>query len=61
MDKFKITPAERLTRLPPYLFGQLNTMRHEKRQAGIDVIDLGMGNPMDGAPAAVVEKLCEAA
>ena len=61
MNKLDITPAERLTRLPPYLFGQLNTMRHTKRQAGIDIIDLGMGNPMDAAPDVVVEKLCEAA
>ena len=60
MSKFEIIPAQRLKRLPPYLFGKLNTLRHQKRQAGIDVIDLGMGNPMDGAPAAVVEKLCEA-
>ena len=61
MDKIEITPAQRLTRLPLYLFGRLNTLRHKKRQAGVDVIDLGMGNPMDGAPATVVEKLCEAA
>lgn len=61
MSKFEIHPAERLTRLPPYLFGQLNRLRHEKRRAGVDIIDLGMGNPMDGAPPKVVEKLCEAA
>ena len=61
MSEFEITPAQRLTSLPPYLFGRLNALRHQKRQAGIDVIDLGMGNPMDGAPVAVVQKLCEAA
>lgn len=61
MDRIAITPAERLTRLPPYLFGRLNNLRHKKRQAGVDIIDLGMGNPMDGAPPVVVEKLCEAA
>ena len=61
MSKYEIVPAQRLTRLPPYLFGRLNSLRHQKRQAGIDIIDLGMGNPMDGAPPLVVEKLCEAA
>ena len=60
MSEVEITPAERLTRLPPYLFGRLNSLRHKKRQAGADIIDLGMGNPMDGAPPVVVEKLCEA-
>ncbi|NIA07362.1 MAG: aminotransferase class I/II-fold pyridoxal phosphate-dependent enzyme [Actinobacteria bacterium] len=61
MSKFEIKPSQRLTRLPPYLFGRLNSLRDQKRAAGIDVIDLGMGNPMDAAPAKVVEKLCEAA
>ena len=60
MEKFEVTPAVRLTRLPPYLFGQINRLRQEKRSAGVDIIDLGMGNPIDGAPPLVVEKLCEA-
>ena len=53
--------AARLRRLPPYLFGQINALKYAKRVAGIDVIDLGMGNPTDPPPAAAVEKLCEAA
>ncbi len=61
MSDFEIVPADRVKRLPPYLFGRLNALKHKKRQADIDIIDLGMGNPMDGAPQRVVEKLCEAA
>ncbi len=61
MDEFKITPAQRITRLPPYLFGKLNALKLAKRQAGADIIDLGMGNPIDPAPKIVIEKLCEAA
>ncbi len=53
--------SERVRRLPPYLFGQINRMKYEKRRAGIDVIDLGMGNPMDPTPQKIVDKLCEAA
>jgi len=56
-----IEPAQRIKRLPPYLFGRLNALKLSKRQAGIDIIDLGMGNPADGAPQIVVDKLCEAA
>jgi alanine-synthesizing transaminase len=56
-----IEPSERITRLPPYLFGKLNALKQQKRQAGADIIDLGMGNPMDGAPPVVIDKLCEAA
>ena len=61
MSEFKIEPSQRITRLPPYLFGRLNALKHAKRQAGADIIDLGMGNPVDGAPQIVIDKLCEAA
>jgi alanine-synthesizing transaminase len=60
MAEFKIEPAQRITRLPPYLFGRLNALKLAKRQQGADIIDLGMGNPTDGAPQIVVDKLCEA-
>ena len=44
---FKIEVSSRISRLPPYLFGRINKMKYEKRVAGIDIIDLGMGNPTD--------------
>ena len=56
--EFKIETALRIKRLPPYLFGKLNALKLEKRRQDIDIIDLGMGNPMDGAPDMVIEKLC---
>ena len=58
---FTISVSPRLRRLPPYLFGALNAMKHRLRAEGQDVIDLGMGNPTDAPPEAVVKKLCEAA
>jgi len=58
---FKIEPAQRIKRLPPYLFGRLNALKLSKRQQGADIIDLGMGNPSDRAPQIVIDKLCEAA
>ena len=60
-EQWNVNVAERLRRLPPYLFGKLNAMKHQQRVEGVDIIDLGMGNPLDGAPVEVVEKLCEAA
>lgn len=51
--------AGRMDQLPPYLFGLINKMKMEKRWLGDDVIDLGMGNPIDPTPNAVIEKLCE--
>jgi alanine-synthesizing transaminase len=51
--------SDRMSRLPPYLFGTINRRRDEKRRAGIDVIDMAMGNPTDATPTPIVEKLCE--
>lgn len=51
--------AERMALLPPYLFGKINNRRDELRKAGIDVIDMAMGNPTDPTPAPIVDKLCE--
>ncbi len=51
--------TQRLKRLPPYLFGQLNEMKLRLRQEGADVIDLGMANPDQPTPAHIVDKLIE--
>ena len=53
--------APRVRGLPPYLFGKINELKYRKRRDGIDVIDLGMGNPTDPPEEWVVDKLCEAA
>ena len=53
--------ASRVHELPPYLFGRINQLLYDKRRAGSDVIDLGMGNPSDPPEDFVVDKLCEAA
>ncbi|MGA2032480.1 MAG: aminotransferase class I/II-fold pyridoxal phosphate-dependent enzyme [Thermoguttaceae bacterium] len=58
---FTIELAERVRRLPPYLFAQINRLMHEKRRGGNDVIDLGMGNPSDPPQDIVIDKLAEAA
>ena len=53
--------SKRLHRLPPYMLGKLKQLTHERRRQGIDVIDLGMGNPSEPTPQHIVDKLCEAA
>lgn len=57
----RIQLAHRMTQLPPYLFGMINKMKTEKRGKGDDVIDLGMGNPIDPTPGPIIDKLCEVA
>jgi len=49
----------RIRRLPPYVFEQVNRAKAAARNAGADIIDLGMGNPDLPAPAHVIEKLKE--
>jgi len=51
----------RIKRLPPYVIAEVNDMRAAARQAGRDIIDLGMGNPDLPPPAHVIDKLCEVA
>jgi alanine-synthesizing transaminase len=59
--EYEIQLANRMQQLPPYLFGMINKRRMEKRWQGDDVIDLGMGNPVDPAPDKVIDKLVEVA
>jgi alanine-synthesizing transaminase len=47
----------RIRRLPPYVFEQVNRAKAVARNAGADIVDLGMGNPDLPTPAHVIEKL----
>jgi alanine-synthesizing transaminase len=47
----------RIRRLPPYVFETVNRAKAVARNAGADIIDLGMGNPDLPAPPHVIEKL----
>lgn len=49
----------RIRRLPPYVFEQINRAKAAARNAGADIIDLGMGNPDLPTPPHVIEKLKE--
>lgn len=51
----------RITGLPPYVFGIIDSIKAQERRAGKDVIDLGFGNPDIPSPDIAVEKLAEAA
>jgi alanine-synthesizing transaminase len=49
----------RIRRLPPYVFEVVNRAKAAARNAGADIIDLGMGNPDLPAPEHVIEKMKE--
>jgi alanine-synthesizing transaminase len=51
----------RIQRLPPYVLGIVNELKHEARRRGEDIIDFGLGNPDMPTPKHIVDKLIEAA
>jgi LL-diaminopimelate aminotransferase len=53
--------ANRLNKIPPYLFAEIDRKVQEKRRAGVDVISLGIGDPDLPTPARIVHVLQEAA
>lgn len=46
-------------KLPPYIFSEINALKSKARSDGEDIIDLGMGNPDQPTPQAIVDKLTE--
>ena len=50
-----ISPAQRIKALPQYVFARLDELKARAREQGVDLIDLGMGNPDGATPQPVVE------
>lgn len=57
----QIKPAARLGLLPPYLFAELDRLKKEVQQSGVDVISLGIGDPDLPTSAHIVARLQQAA
>jgi LL-diaminopimelate aminotransferase len=53
-------PSERLQRIPPYAFAELERKVQAKRAAGADVISLGIGDPDRPTPPLIVQAMQEA-
>ena len=52
-----LAPSDRLLNLPPYALAKVFQDRDEKIRQGVDVIDLGVGNPDMRPPALAIEAL----
>ncbi len=50
-----ITRAKRLSALPPYVFARLDELKAKAREQGLDLIDLGMGNPDGSTPQPIID------
>ena len=51
--------SRRIERLPPYVFHEVNARKMYLRRKGVDIIDLGMGNPDQPTPPHIIDKLTE--
>jgi LL-diaminopimelate aminotransferase len=58
---FNIKKAKRINDLPPYLFAEIDRKKRAALARGVDIIDLGIGDPDIPTPSSVVEKLVECA
>ena len=56
-----IKQSERIKRLPPYLFAEIEKLIHEKRNQGMDLISLSIGDPDLPPPKIVIDSIREEA
>ncbi|QQR82040.1 MAG: LL-diaminopimelate aminotransferase [Deltaproteobacteria bacterium] len=56
-----MTLAERIKNLPPYLFAEIDRLKAEQIKKGVDVIDLGVGDPDVATPKHIIQALQKAA
>jgi LL-diaminopimelate aminotransferase len=61
MARFPIEVATRIKTLPPYLFAAIDKMKQEAIARGVDIINLGIGDPDLPTPAPIVDSLGQAA
>ncbi len=53
--------AERLTKIPPYLFMELRKKINKAKSEGVDVISLAIGDPVEATPPSIIDELCRSA
>src|SRR2546426_9316253 len=61
MAGFPIQPARRIKSLPPYLFAAIDEVKQKALARGVDIINLGIGDPDLPTPAPIIERLKQAA
>jgi LL-diaminopimelate aminotransferase len=61
MGGFPIEVAARIKTLPPYLFAAIDKMKQDAIARGVDIINLGIGDPDLPTPAPIIDSLAKAA
>jgi len=58
---FIVQTAERLKKIPPYLFMELRKKINQAKADGVDVISLAIGDPVEATPDSIIDELCRTA
>ena len=53
-------PAQRLEKIPPYLFAELNRKREQLGLQGVDIINLALGDPDKPTPTQILQTMHQA-
>lgn len=57
----RIEKAKRVEEIPPYLFAEIDRKKAEMRRKGMDLVDLGIGDPDIPTPQPIIDRLKKAA
>jgi LL-diaminopimelate aminotransferase len=60
-NQMRIEKAKRIEQIPPYLFAEIDKKKEEMKKKGMDLIDLGIGDPDLPTPRLIIERLKKAA
>ncbi len=60
MSEFTVDYADRIKSLPPYLFAAIDEMKRKAIERGVDIINLGVGDPDLPTPKPIIERLRQA-
>ena len=55
----KIEQAKRVKQIPPYVFAEIDRKKQELREKGMDLIDLGIGDPDIPTPKRIIDQLMD--
>ncbi len=58
--RMRIEKAKRIEQIPPYLFAEIDRKKEEMRKKGMDLIDLGIGDPDLPTPQPIIDRLKQA-
>lgn len=61
MKGFSISPSQRIQALPPYLFAAIDELKQQAIARGVDIVNLGIGDPDLPTPEPIIDRLQQAA